>query len=423
MTVYDRQDAERQLADPLTPPHALRDIALKYPELRDQVRQHPSVYPGLVEWIAGAEAEALPGAVAHANAYTEQPVSVQPPQVGYTGPQGFPAAQAGLSANGAATPSPPKLRTGLIVTVAAISALILAAIGIAIPLAMNGGPSSVLAHVKKPSGTYSLTMVDTARLQEALGEPFAAETLDEIIEWRQLGFAGDEELVSTMALSWPTVEAQTAQALALVIESGGMVRLVEHESDQPQLFALLGGTSASALTDSFGPARGEIWRDGAGLYFTQTPGATYFALDSAALPTVEVDERESVAHDSAFAAVLRALVDSGGYTVHVSNDDYALNNAETATGTRPDEIYAYGSALGLREGQPFLVVAYDFGTPELATENRELIEEALTRSADRLEQNAPLRVEAEENLVVAELEINSNDLESTAFVLRNLYDW
>jgi len=50
--MIDRQSALTMLADPRTPATPLADIAQSYPDLWSRVAAHPSVYPGLLDWLA-----------------------------------------------------------------------------------------------------------------------------------------------------------------------------------------------------------------------------------------------------------------------------------------------------------------------------------------------------------------------------------
>lgn len=95
MDYLNEADAKKALADPSLPPGELAGIAHRHPALRGEVAKHPSVYPGLTEWLikygaakavkadpSPAPVQAAPEPVASPMPFPAQPMLMAPPPVG-----------------------------------------------------------------------------------------------------------------------------------------------------------------------------------------------------------------------------------------------------------------------------------------------------------------------------------------------------
>lgn len=422
MASYDAETAAALAADPNTPAQTLADIAAGHPALLSQLRHHPNAYPGLVQWIDQVQAAAAQTTtVQETYAYTEQPVPSQPLQPGYAAPQGFPGTQP-YAAAGASQPG--KRRTGLFVGLAAAVVVVLAGIGIAVPLALGGlgggsSPVDGLRLMEAPDGEFSLNIFDAKRFEAATGEPFPESGSESDIEnWLDLMYEEHEDRVAIDTLGNPFGLG------SLVFASGGQIHLNDREGEA-SASAFLGEIPQSRLDQAFGEARRGVWEaetyEGPA-FLTRIDGSVYFSWYEDELPESRPEADRSLAADRSVVRVLTELQKSEAYSYTIERDDYPAGNVEGITGEAPDHILSYGSALSVRDGSPLLTLAYDFGNPEAAEANLALMEEAFRGSAAGLGQKQP-RVSVSGSLVVAECEITGGDLSSTAFDLRNVYDW
>lgn len=486
MATYDAQSAANMVADPQTPAQALADIAAQHPALWDRMRQHPNMYPGLLGWIDQMQGQQAPSAEAAAaqaqqtvqpqqpaqfgqsqpepqqsqstyaaqpfpapsqqQAYTEQPVPSQPLQAGYAAPQGFPGAQPGYgqpayeqaqyqqAPYGQAAygrPAPKKRKTGMIIGIVAASALVLSGAGVGTAFMLgafggSGGGGSLqdgLKLVSAPSGEFTMNLMDTRNIEAAIGEPFPKNgSENDYYDWIDLGYSGSTQLIATEAARVPFELATT------VFSSDGLIQLSDRRGSESAT-AFIGDLSESLLNDQFGEARSGIWEveTDDGLYsITRIDGATYFTWGSAGdLPSARPAADGSMASDESVSQILALLAKSNGYAYTIERDDVPSDNALENTGNRLDDIITYGSSLALRDGKPFVTLAYDFGSSGTAEANLRAMEEAFEASADGLDVDEPVRVYTEGRFVVAEYDLSdtSRSLMSVTFDLRNLYNW
>jgi len=440
MASYDAQAAAALVADPRTPPQVLADIAGQHPGLWDRLRQHPNVYPELVQWIDQARAAQTPAAASEPQPTTsaapeaQQPAPAYAGQPGYQTQTGYPdqpgyAPQSGYGYPQAAPPR--KGRTGLIVGIVAAGVVVLAGIGVALAFAfgaIGGGGSASLADgmrsIEAPEGDFTLEIIDGPRLEEAVGEPFPRNgSQSEIDDWLELAYDRDDERVAVGNLAEPEGLA------AVVFEGRGEIWLNDRETSV-SMGAFPHQIPDSRLTELIGePSRG-LWElqasydeDEFSLFFAQVGGATYSSSYTSDLPRERPEAHDSMASDESVMQMLSLLEKTGGYAYTIERDDYPADNLEEITGDRVDRIVTYGSALSLRDGEPYLTLAYDFGSAEKARANLGVMEDGFFLSADGIGQDDPVRVVQDGSFVVAEFEISGSDLQSIAFDLRNLYDW
>lgn len=474
MASYDAQAAAALVADPRTPPQVLADIAGQHPGLWDRLKQHPNIYPELAQWIDQARAAQAPAATPAAAAETQpQPAAsadpeAQQPQTqptqqlpdaapqfqqaaeqqaaeqqatpAYAGHAGYPA-QAGYPDQPGYAPQqgygypqaapPRKSKAGLIIGIVAAGVVVLAGIGVALAFAfgaIGGGGSASLADgmrsIEAPEGEFTLEIIDGSRLEEAIGEPFPRNgSQSEIDDWLELAYDRDDERVAVGNIAEPDGLA------AVIFEGRGEIWLNDRETSV-SVSAFPRQIPDSRLTELLGePSRG-LWElqtsydeDEFSLFFTQVDGTTYSSAYTSDLPRERPETRDSLASDESVMQMLSLLEKTGGYAYTIERDDYPADNLEEITGERVDRIVTYGSALSLRDGKPYLTLAYDFGSADKARANLGVMEDGIFLSADGIGQDDPVRVAQDGSFVVAEFEISGSDLHSVAFDLRNLYDW